>query len=87
VLPRTPGAIRDWLRAHSPAEAAHFENEYRNGLSQAADTFDLDAVDAVVHRWWTLIWGRSQQLTPGELDQLERLERGEDVDGLNTYHR
>jgi hypothetical protein len=44
----TPKALRAALR---PKAAARFDQEFRAALTEAAQTFDLTAVNACVHRW------------------------------------
>jgi hypothetical protein len=44
----TPKALRAALR---PTAMVRFEREFRRALAEAAETFDLTAVDACMHRW------------------------------------
>lgn len=74
LLPATPAAIREWLSRHAPEDAQKFEAEYHASLDNAGQTYDLQALDATIRQWWAHIWGRTQQLTPDELDQLKQFE-------------
>lgn len=83
VLPCSGGSVRAWLQQHSPTEAAAFEQEFNDALHTALTSFDLDAANRVVRRWWLLAAGRSQPATPAELDVVDRARRG-DLAGLSV---
>jgi len=82
VLPCSGGAVRAWLQQHSPTEAAAFEQELNRALHTALTSFDLDAANRVVRRWWLLAVSRSQPATAAELDVVDRARRG-DLAGLS----
>lgn len=66
---REPRAIRDWL-AGDPGRRAEFERAFRAALGTAADTFDLEPVEAVLGQWWArLVLEASPEIlrrAPGE---------------------
>lgn len=67
------------LQELSPQEAAEFDQQYREALVRAADTFDLTEAEAVLTRWWGIVTLRANPLTEEEHDLIRRFHAGEDV--------
>jgi uncharacterized protein DUF6247 len=86
VLACTPDTVHGWLTAHDPDGLRRFDGDFRAALDAAATSYDLTPVDDLVRRWWTLIWGRTQHLSPEEVDQLRRLDLDGNTTGLHQHH-
>jgi hypothetical protein len=85
LLACTPDAVHGWLTAHDPDGSRRFDGDFRAALDAAATNYDLTPVDDLVRRWWALIWGRTQHLSPVEIDQLRRLDLNDDTTGLHQH--
>lgn len=67
------------LHERSPLEAARFDQEYREALVRAAETFDLVEAETVLSRWWGIANLRVNPLTVEEQELVRRFRAGEDV--------
>lgn len=67
------------LHELSPHEATEFDQQYREALARAADTFDLTEAETVLTRWWGIATLRANPLTEEEHDLMRRFHAGEDV--------
>src|SRR4051812_46447681 len=85
VLACTPNAVHGWLTAHDPDGLRRFDGDFRAALDAAATSYDLTPVDDLVRHWWALIWGRTQHLSPTEVDQFRRLDLDDDTTGLHEH--
>lgn len=82
-LERSGPAIRAALRRFAPAEAAVFETEFQQAVSQASSTFDVAPIEAALNRWWGIAAIRANPLTVEEQAQLVRARAG-DFTGLHA---
>lgn len=80
---RSGPAIRAALRSFAPDEAAVFEAEFQQAVSQASSTFDVAPIEAALDRWWGIAAIRANPLTDEEQAQLVRA-RGGDFAELHT---
>ncbi|GAA1436003.1 hypothetical protein GCM10009616_34720 [Microlunatus lacustris] len=78
-IARSGQAISNALRDLSPHEADEFDQEYRDALVRAADTFDLTEAETTLTRWWGIANLRANPLTEAEHDLIRRFHAGEDV--------
>lgn len=67
------------LHELSPQEATEFDQQYREALARAADTFDLTEAETVLTRWWGIATLRANPLREEEHDLIRRFHAGEDV--------
>ncbi|MGH4013395.1 MAG: DUF6247 family protein [Pseudonocardiaceae bacterium] len=80
-IERSGPAIRAALAELASDECAQFEAEFQLATAQAAETFDLAVVEAVLDRWWGIAAIRANPLSEQEQEQLARARAG-DVTGL-----
>jgi hypothetical protein len=78
---RSGPEIRAALARHAPAEAAMFEQEFHQALTEAATSFDTAPLDEVIDRWWRIAVVRSIELSEAEENQLRQARAG-DYTGL-----
>jgi aspartate aminotransferase-like enzyme len=73
----TPRAVRAALL---PEDVAQFDREFRAVMAEAADTFDLAAVNACVQRWRLVAWSSADPAAERAMrKQSARLAAGEDI--------
>jgi hypothetical protein len=78
VSASTPREIRAVLTGD---EAGHFDQEYRQAMTAAAESLDLSDVLAVLRRWQRVAWSASDDPAAHQhmLDSAARLAAGETV--------
>ncbi len=78
-IDRAGPAIRSALAEHSPAECELFEDDFRQAVTEAGETFDLGRVDAVLGRWWGIATIRANPLTDHERELIAQARAGDDT--------
>lgn len=78
-IERSGRAVHAALADLSPQEANRFQNEYRDALTHAAETFDLTEAESMLTRWWGIANIRANPLTDEERQLVQRVQAGEDV--------
>lgn len=74
---KIPAAIRDAL---DPAQREQFEAEYRDALTRAANTLDLEPVLTLVQRtWWVrAVMCRNPEMLDGVAADVKRVSVGDE---------
>lgn len=79
------------LAARAPDEVPQFDHDFHQAL-EAAYTYDIAPLDALLERWRRIATVRANPLTPAEHEQVRRFHAGDDT-GLweqaedGTFHR